>query len=156
MGDDHAVFHDERAKIERHGQRGESQVPGRIERAASIGGGAQPGGHGDGRHAPHDEAKRPALVLLGLGVDPVGQLINRHDFIGPLTGRHEVSVDDRMYSQQHHDRRQRKQDVHASRNRARPVQIAGCKQADHEIGHEKRAPGDRHDQEMPIHHVTRR
>ena len=46
-----------------------------VRRAPGVGGRAQPGGNRDGRHAPHDEAKRPAFVLLGLLIDPVRQLI---------------------------------------------------------------------------------
>ena len=128
----------------------------RIGRASSVGGRAQPGGHGDGRHAPHDETKRPALVLLGLGVDPVGQLIDGHDFLCPFPGRDKIGVNNRVYAQEHDHRGQRKQDVDAPRDRPWPVQVAGCEQADHEIGHQKRAPGDCHDQEMSIHYVTRR
>ena len=68
VSDDHGIFHDERTEVERQRQRRGAQVPDRVGRAAGVGGRAQPGRHGDRRHAPHDEPERPPLVLGRLGV----------------------------------------------------------------------------------------
>jgi hypothetical protein len=155
VSDDHGVLDGEHPTIERHGERGDSKVPEWIE-PLGVGACPEPGCYGHEGHTPKLEGECLPLVLLCLVVDPIGKLVNADDFLGPLAGREEVCVRDRVDRERRHGSHERDEHVNAPHRCVRSARFARSDQTEHEAHDEQRSNRYRHDTKVAEHGQTRR